>query len=50
LLDWLVAQAATLECDQVHMDSGTGPERFDAHRLYHERGFSIYSHHFARRP
>jgi hypothetical protein len=37
-----------LRCDQLHLDSGVGPERFDAHRLYHNHGLAIYSHHFAR--
>ena len=41
-------EAQRLGCDQLHLDSGTGPERFDAHRLYHRSGLSIYSHHFAR--
>jgi GNAT superfamily N-acetyltransferase len=48
LLDWLVGEASRLECDQLHLDSGVGPERFDAHRLYYRLGYSIYSHHFAR--
>jgi hypothetical protein len=33
---------------QLHLDSGVGPERFGAHRLYHHHGLAIYSHHFAR--
>jgi GNAT superfamily N-acetyltransferase len=48
LLDWLVREARRLGCRQLHLDSGTGPERFDAHRLYQRHGLSIYSHHFAR--
>jgi GNAT superfamily N-acetyltransferase len=48
LLEWLVAEARSLGCEALHLDSGTGPERFDAHRLYHRGGLSIYSHHFAR--
>jgi GNAT superfamily N-acetyltransferase len=48
LLEWLVAEARRLDCGQLHLDSGTGPERFDAHRLYHRHGLSIHSHHFAR--
>jgi GNAT superfamily N-acetyltransferase len=48
LLEWLLAEARSLQCGQLHLDSGTGAERFDAHRLYHAHGFSIYSHHFAR--
>jgi GNAT superfamily N-acetyltransferase len=48
LLDWLVQEARRLGSGQLHLDSGTGPERFDAHRLYHARGLAIHSHHFAR--
>ena len=48
LLDWLIDEARRLDCRQLHLDSGTGPERFDAHRLYHAHGLAIYSHHFAR--
>ena len=48
LLEWLVAEARRRGCEQLHLDSGTGPERFDAHRLYHRHGLSIHSHHFAR--
>jgi GNAT superfamily N-acetyltransferase len=47
LLDWLVDEGRRLGCGQLHLDSGTGPERFDAHRLYHNHGLAIYSHHFA---
>ena len=48
LLDWLVQEGRRLACTQLHLDSGTGHERFDAHRLYYNRGLAIYSHHFAR--
>jgi GNAT superfamily N-acetyltransferase len=48
LLDWLIEEGRRLECGQLHLDSGVGPERFDAHRLYHNHGLAIYSHHFAR--
>lgn len=48
LLDWLLQEARRLGCAQLHLDSGTGSERFDAHRLYHAHGFAISSHHFAR--
>ena len=48
LLDWLVAEAGRLGCTQVHLDSGVGRERADAHRLYLNAGFLIYAHHFAR--
>ena len=49
LLDWLTDEARRLGCGQLHLDSGTGTERFDAHRLYYNHGLSIHSHHFARR-
>jgi GNAT superfamily N-acetyltransferase len=49
LLDWLIQEARRLGCDQFHLDSGVGPERFDAHRLYLNSGLAITSHHFARR-
>lgn len=49
LLAWLVREGERAGCAQLHLDSGTGNERFDAHRLYHRHGLSITSHHFARR-
>ena len=48
LLDWLLAEAAQLGCDQLHLDSGVGPDRTAAHRLYFNHGMRIVSHHFAR--
>src|SRR5271165_1471837 len=48
LLDWLVEEGRRLGCSQLHLDSGTSIERFDAHRLYYNHGLAIYSHHFAR--
>ncbi len=48
LLEWLINEGRRLGCGQLHLDSGTGPERFDAHRLYHSHGLAIYAHHFAR--
>jgi GNAT superfamily N-acetyltransferase len=48
LLDWIVQEGRRLGCAQLHLDSGTGAERFNAHRLYHDRGLAIYAHHFAR--
>jgi GNAT superfamily N-acetyltransferase len=48
LLGWLDAEARRLGCDQLHLDSGTVPERHAAHRLYHRHGMAITAHHFAR--
>ena len=49
LLVWLAREAATLGCEQLHLDSGVGLERADAHRLYLSSGLAISAHHFARR-
>ena len=48
LLDWLVDEAKRLGCGQFHLDSGTGPDRVDAHRLYFNKGMRISAHHFQR--
>ncbi len=48
LLDWLVEEGRRHGCSQLHLDSGTGAARFDAHRLYYHHGLAIHSHHFAR--
>lgn len=47
LLDYIVQQAKAHHCQQVHLDSGLMPTRYDAHRLYLKYGFNITSHHFA---
>ena len=48
LLEWLFAEARRRRCDEVHLDSGVGLHRADAHRLYLNAGMVISSHHFAR--
>jgi GNAT superfamily N-acetyltransferase len=48
LLGWLGDEARRLDCDQLHLDSGVGIERADAHRLYLNSGLVITAHHFAR--
>ncbi len=47
LVDWLLFQARSLGCDQFHLDSGCGPDRYDAHRLYYNHRLAITAHHFA---
>lgn len=47
LLDRVMAIAKDSHCNEVHLDSGCGPHRYDAHRLYLMYGFNITSHHFA---
>ena len=49
LLDWLGEEAERLGCDQLHLDSGLGPTRTDAHRLYLNAGLEITSFHFGRK-
>jgi GNAT superfamily N-acetyltransferase len=48
LLEWLADAAVWEGCDQLHLDSGVGPERQDAHRLYFNSGLRIASYHFAK--
>jgi GNAT superfamily N-acetyltransferase len=48
LLEWCAAEAERLGCGQLHLDSGVGPEREDAHRLYFNAGLRITSYHFAQ--
>jgi GNAT superfamily N-acetyltransferase len=48
LLEWLLAEARRNGCDQLHLDSGVGLDRADAHRLYLNAGLVIAAHHFAR--
>jgi GNAT superfamily N-acetyltransferase len=48
LLDWVAAEGRRLGCNELHLDSGVGAERTDAHRLYLRSGLNIVAHHFAR--
>ena len=48
LLEWLREEAERLGCDQLHLDSGVGSDRADAHRLYFNAGLAITSFHFTR--
>jgi GNAT superfamily N-acetyltransferase len=47
LLEWCKEEGRRRGCAQFHLDSGVGPEREDAHRLYFNTGLRIYAHHFA---
>jgi GNAT superfamily N-acetyltransferase len=44
MLDWLIAQAGTADCDTLELDSGV--QRFSAHRFYLRNRMDIVSHHF----
>ncbi|MEP7129411.1 MAG: GNAT family N-acetyltransferase [Chitinophagales bacterium] len=47
LLDWIFQYAKKNDFNQVHLDSGSNAGRYDAHRLYLNKGFDITSFHFA---
>ncbi len=44
LVDWLLAEARRLGCQELHLDSGH--HRHQAHRLYLGHGLRISAHHF----
>ena len=46
LLSWLISNAEDMNCNQVHLDSGT--QRNKAHRFYLGTGFDIKSFHFSK--
>lgn len=48
LMRWLAIEACRAGCEQLHLDSGVGPEREDAHRLYFNAGMRISAYHFQR--
>ena len=48
LLEWCAEEARRLGCAELHLDSGVGPEREDAHRLYFNQRLRISSYHFVR--
>lgn len=48
LMDWMIEEARRLDCDQFHLDSGVGPDRADAHRLYFNKRMRISAYHFQR--
>jgi GNAT superfamily N-acetyltransferase len=48
LLEWLIDEGRRSGCEQLHLDSGVGSHRADAHRLYLNAGLEITSHHFGR--
>ncbi len=49
LFAWIEAELARLGCDQLHLDSGVGAHRTDAHRFYFRQGMEITSFHFVRK-
>jgi GNAT superfamily N-acetyltransferase len=49
LLDYIFQLAKEKGYDQVHLDSGCNEARYDAHRLYLNKGFNITSFHFRKK-
>ena len=48
LMEWLIDCARREGCGELHLDSGVGPERESAHRLYFGSRLRIASYHFTR--
>lgn len=48
LMDWLAEEAARVDCEGLHLDSGVAADRASAHRLYMRNGLRISAHHFER--
>lgn len=48
IIAWLQQEAGRQACGELHLDSGVGLERADAHRFYFRHGLRIASHHFQR--
>ena len=47
LLDWLKEEARRHGCQNLHLDSGAGSHRHEAHAFYFSQGLRITSFHFA---
>jgi GNAT superfamily N-acetyltransferase len=48
VMAWVEAEAVRAGCEELHLDSGVGPDREDAHRFYFRHRMRITSYHFAR--
>ncbi len=48
LMDWMVGEARRLGCGEFHLDSGVGPDRTTAHKLYFNKRMRISAFHFQR--
>jgi GNAT superfamily N-acetyltransferase len=48
LFAWLEHEARQAGCTQLHLDSGLGEDRQDAHRFYFRHGLRIAAFHFER--
>ena len=48
VMAWVEREAQRQGCGELHLDSGVGPDRADAHRFYFRHGMRIASYHFGR--
>ncbi len=48
VMAWVKEEASRAGCAELHLDSGVGPDREDAHRFYFRHRLRITSYHFAR--
>jgi GNAT superfamily N-acetyltransferase len=48
VMAWVEREARRQGCGELHLDSGVGPDRADAHRFYFRHGMRISSYHFGR--
>jgi GNAT superfamily N-acetyltransferase len=48
VMAWVEREALRQGCGELHLDSGVGPDRADAHRFYFRHRMRINSYHFAR--
>jgi predicted GNAT superfamily acetyltransferase len=48
LIAWVSEEAERAGCGELHLDSGVGADREDAHRFYFRHRLRITSYHFAR--
>jgi GNAT superfamily N-acetyltransferase len=48
VMAWVEREAVRQGCGELHLDSGVGPDRADAHRFYFRHGMRIASYHFGR--
>jgi GNAT superfamily N-acetyltransferase len=47
VMAWVQREALRQGCGELHLDSGVGADRADAHRFYFRHGMRIASYHFA---
>ena len=48
VMAWVAEEAGRAGCAGLHLDSGVGPDRQDAHRFYFRHRMRISSYHFER--